>query len=354
MKANAIAERPEQFATSYLYTPSVVITLPFNPKMTPKGQLDAALKDAAGKVERQLMSNYPRQAALPVIHQLQKMLSELNYSTHKQSIVLLVSPETEKVMYLDELLDTQVLVDTDFRIRDLTTAGHANVQYLVLLLSGSLSKMYHSDGVRLKLIKNNALKTVYAYLNEVPEKTANFSDPDARKQVMLDKFLHHMDEGLSTILDAYPLPVFVMATDKVLGHFARITRNNRHIAVYIHKNCIGSKEEDILDTLQPYLRDWRLVRQQMALKNIEIALESGKLVTGIEEVGKAVRTRNNRLLIVERDYTDSPGSPVPGEFYIHDRVDAIVKKVLENGGQVEWVDPGQLDDLGHIALIRYY
>jgi hypothetical protein len=354
MKTNTIAERPVQILTPFTHTPSVVITLPFNPKMTPKGQLDTALKEASGKAERELMSRYPRQAALPVIHQLQKMLSELNYSTHKKSIVLLVSPETEKVMYLDNPLETQVLIDSDFRIRDLTTTSQTNVQYLVLLLSGRVSRMYHSDGSGLKLIKNNRLKTVYAYLNEVPEKTANFSDPDARKQVMLDKFLHHMDEGLTTILDAYPLPVFVAATDKVLGHFSRITRNDRHIAAYIHKNCIGAKESDILETLQPYLRDWGLVRQQMALKHIDIAIETGKLVSGVEDVAKAARTRNNRLLIVEKDYTDSVGSPVPGEFYVHDRVDAIVKKVLENGGQVEWVDPGQLDSLGHIALIRYY
>jgi hypothetical protein len=354
MNTNAIASRLPRLLTPIPDSPSVVITLPFNPKMTTKGQLDAALKDAAGKAARQLMSRYPRQAALPVIHLLQKMLCELNYSTHKKSIVLLVSPETEKVMYLDEPLDTRVLVDTDFRIRDLTTTAEAGVQYLVLLLSGCVSRMYHCDGGRLKLIKNNALKTVDAYLNEVPEKTASFSDPAARKQVMLDKFLLDMDEGLSTILDAYPLPVFVIATDKILGHFAGITRNDCHIAVYIPKHWIGSKEMDILETLQPYLRDWHPIRLQMALKYIDIARETGKLVTGIEEIGKAVRTRNNRLLIVERGFTDSPGSAVPGEFYIHDRVDAIVKKVLEDGGQVEWLEPGQLERLGHIVLIRYY
>jgi hypothetical protein len=354
MNTYAVAKRPEPVTIPFTYLPSVVMTLPFDPKMTPKGQLDTVLKDAAGKAERELLLRYPRHIALPVIHQLQKMFAELNYSTHKQSVAILVSPETEKIMYLDKPVDARVLIDSDFRIRDLTVASEVNVQYLVLLLSDSLSKMYYNDGTRLNLIKNNALETLYDYLQEEPEKTANFSDPGDGKQVMLDKFLHQMDEGLSTILDAYPLPVFVMATDRVLGHFTPITRNDRHIAVYIHKNCINAKEEDILETLHPYLYDWRVVRQQMVLKNIDIALKGGKLVTGIDEVSTAVRTRNNRLLVVERDYTESPGAPVPGEFYIHDRVDAIVKKVLEDGGQVEWVDRGQLDNLGHIALIRYY
>jgi hypothetical protein len=353
MIAESILDRPEQLLSACNCSPSVVITLPFDPKMTPKGQLNAALTEAATKAERQLMARYPRKIALPVIHQLQKTFSMINFFTHKKSLALFVSPETENLMYLDETIDTQVLVDSDFSIRDLTIASQANIQYLVLLLSGSLSKMYHGDGSRLTLIKNNGLKATYAFEKELPEKTGKFSDTVAHKQALLDEFLKLMDEGLSTILNAYPLPVFVFASNKVFGHFARITRNDRHIAAYINKNCIGAKAQELKGALQPWLGDWRKVRQQMALKYIDLALETGKLVTGIEEVGKATRTRNSRLLIVERGFTEASGFQSPGEFYIHDLVDGIVKKVLENGGQVEWVDEGQLEAMDHIALVRF-
>jgi hypothetical protein len=40
--------------------------------------------------------------------------------------------------------------------------------------------------------------------------------------------------------------------------------------------------------------------------------------------------------------------------YIKDAVDDVIEKVLENGGDVEFVDEGILKDYNHIALIQYY
>jgi hypothetical protein len=325
--------------------------------MIPKGQLESSLKAALSAAERRLFAHYTRQRALPVIRLLGQLIATLNYATHKKSVALFVSPETSSALYFDEPVDKRVLVDSDFRMRDLAVSRDTNVPYFVLLLSGRQSKMYQSDGLCLRLIKSNGLKPVYAYTHQLPEKVANFSDPAARKEDLLDKFLHHMDEGLSTILDACPLPVFVIATDRVAGHFSRITHNARHIAVYIHKNCLDNTIEELLGTLQPYLKDWRIVRQQMALKHVEIALETGKLSSGIEAVDKAAHGKNSRLLVVERDF-GVPFGPTFSEnnkaFYLQDQVDTIVKKVLENGGQVEWVSEGLLAEKGHIALIRYY
>lgn len=363
MNTQAIFEKPTQYShtltngSSLTDEPFLVITLPFEPKTTPRNEIDLALKDAQSHATRQLMAEYPRDIALPMVDKLQKMVLGLNWYTHKKSIVMFVSTEIEKIMYLEQSLKPQVLVDKSFRIRDLTIAPEEKIQFLVLILSGSQSKMYRSDGTRLKLIKNNVLKTIYAYDNDVAEKTGNFSDASTRKQIILDKFLHHMDEGLSIILNTDPLPVFVIATDKIIGHFSAITRNARHIIVNIHKNCINAKEQALQAILQPYLDNWSQLRQQRALKHVTAALEAGKLVTGIEEVSKEIRKRNNRLLIVERSWS-APASagtiPAPGKFYLFDRVDAIVEKVLEHGGQVEWVDKGKLDDLGHIALVKYY
>ena len=40
--------------------------------------------------------------------------------------------------------------------------------------------------------------------------------------------------------------------------------------------------------------------------------------------------------------------------YIKDAVDDVMEKVLEFGGDVEFVDEGILDAYAHIVLINYY
>jgi hypothetical protein len=340
------------------HSPTAVLILPFEPTMTPKGELEASLKASLGLAERQLMAVYPCDTALPVIQQLQQMVRDLNFTTHKKSVVLLASASTAKTLYLDIPVDRQVLVDSDFHIKDLATTRDKNVPFLILLLSGRLSKMFHCDGNRMTLIKNNAFRPVYAYMRQLPEQVANVSDPSAMKEQLLDKFLRHMDDGLGYILDAWPLPVFVIGTEKVIGHFAAITRHARQVAAYIHKNCIRSTETELTEILQPYLDDWHMVRQQMVRKNLELARDLGKLTTGLDAVGKIVCAHNSRLLVVENGFTGNDAGNTPGSssapFYLADPVDGIIEKVLGNGGRVEWVDEGQLEAMGHIALVRYY
>ena len=40
--------------------------------------------------------------------------------------------------------------------------------------------------------------------------------------------------------------------------------------------------------------------------------------------------------------------------YIKDAVDDVIEKILEAGGDVEFVEPGILESYNHIALIQYY
>ena len=41
-------------------------------------------------------------------------------------------------------------------------------------------------------------------------------------------------------------------------------------------------------------------------------------------------------------------------FYIKDKVDSIIEKVLESGGVVELVDNDMLKDYNHIATVKFY
>lgn len=86
----------------------------------------------------------------------------------------------------------------------------------------------------------------------------------------------------------------------------------------------------------------------------------------MEDVWQTATHKNSRLLLVEKSFVYAarqgaePGiiykEELPGEypFYIKDAVDDVIQKVLENGGDVEFVDDGSLSDYDRIALIQYY
>jgi len=345
--------------------PAVSIILPFEPKMSVKAELEYKLKLAMGKIEKELFSNYPAHMALPVITKLHQLIGQLNFNTHKKSIALFASPSIDKVFYLDVAVDEKIVIDESFEIRDLVYSKKQTIQYLVMLLSGKSSKMYLGNCSKFILIKSNVPDNIYAEERDMPEKVTH-SDTHKYKEILIDKFLHHMDEGLSTVLKAYPLPVFVMGAKKVLGHFNQISKNQKNILQYIHGNYEECTEYEIRQIIRPYVADWNKVKQQNLLQQIGRAKDDNILSSGMKEVSVAASHKNGHLLIVEKDfmfpahqgdytnriYKENISHRTP--FYLKDAVDDVMEKVLQMGGDVEFVDNGVLKDFGQIALIRYF
>lgn len=350
MSTAQISLKVQSLPAPALKSPSVALLLPYDPKMMTRQEIDGLLRNALSTAEKKLMAAHPAETALPILRKLQQLIRGLNGSTHKVSVAIFVSEDTTKVLYLDMPIEEQVLVDEPFLLRDIADHKAGSRDFLVLLLSSTESRMYLHDPNGLRLIKSNSPQNVYAYLNEVPERTGNFSDPSSRREVMLNKFLHHMDQGLAAVLKLYPLPVFVVAAERVAGHFARLTQYDHQIAGYIHKDGTNARENDLKVLLEPYLADWQATKAQLLLRQLEKAARTGKLACGIHEVRKAAACRNTRLVVIEDQ------EPLIGStgFYSRDGIDNLVEKVLEGGGEIEKMDKHLLGDYGPVAVIKYY
>ena len=283
--------------------PAVSILLPFEPKMSLKHELEHKLKTVAGKIEKELLANFTSEKAHAVITRLQHILSHLNFNTHKKSIAIFISPEVEKVFYLDIVVKEKIIIDDCFEIRDLINNKKQNKQYLILHLTGKYSKMYLADNHKIDIIKSNVASNIYAYERDMPERVPHFDDPEKYKEKLLEKFLHHMDDGLTMIHAAFPLPVFVIGSEKILGHFKKITKNQSAIVEYVHGGYEDLKESEIAKIIEPQIADWSRIKQMTLLRQIEKAMDDHKLAHGIKEVLDAAIHKNCRLLIVEKDFT---------------------------------------------------
>lgn len=350
--------------SSVHYPPAVSIIQAFEPMMTPKKQLEQQLKVALHTVESRLRADYPEDKALAVIQKLKNTIQNLNYTTHKKSVAIFVSPLVEKVFYLEVPVEEKIIIDESFEIRDLVYSKKQNIQYLVMLLSETKSEMYLGNCSKFLLIKSN--KNIEAVLDDSPERVANFSDMDRHNEILLDKFLRHMDEDLSIVLKAYNLPVFVLGSEKVSAHFRKITKHGEHLIKFIHGNYQEANEGEIRKVMQPYIRNWRDIKQQELLQHLEGAMSGHKLAVGIEEVWAKAMHKNSRLLVVEKDfiYPATHGSNpdiiykadlnASNTLYIKDAVDDVIEKVIDNGGDIEFVENDVLKEYNRIALVQYY
>jgi len=347
------------------YRPAISIILPFEPKMSLRAELTYVLELAASKVQRQLELQYSSMVVDPVMLRLRKLIKGLNFNTHKKSIALYVSPIFEKVLYLDIPVEERVIVDESFEIRDLVYSKKQIHKYLVLVLGGNESRMFVGNTRSFVRILSDTPQPAAAFEN-APERVSNFSDPSARKEVLMEKFLRQIDNSLDLVLHAYPLPLFVMGSERMMGHFKKMTRHGHLVIDYIKGNYEQAAPEFLKHALQPFVADWSKVLQADILHHLEEAAGSHKLATGIKDVWQAAHQHKGRLLVVEKEYMypasdnerQMPVMGINGAYhpfsYIKDAVDDIIEKVLECGGDVEFVDPGVMTGYDKIALIQYY
>lgn len=343
------------------YRPAISIILPFEPNMCFAAELKHRLKFAKDKVQKELLQNYSGETSRMMIQKLNAIINRLNFNTYSKSIAIYLSPVFEKVLYLNFPVEDKIIIDESFEIRDLVYAKKEYQEFLVLLISGEESKVYLGSPNGLKKIKSNKAD----YRNDIAEPVANFSDPSYRREVLLKKILHHTDEEFRLLLHSYPLPVFVMGTKKTMGYFKKITKNQKSIVGFIPGNYISAPENELRDVLEFYIADWKKIKEDNLLHRLEKAADERKLAMGIKEVWKQASHHRSRLLVVEKNYrcTATHGSNediiYEGEesyqkFYIKDAVDDIIEKVLEQGGDVEFVETATLKDYQQIALVNYY
>ena len=348
------------------YRPAVSIIMPFEPKMTSKNELVHSLEISVHKVHEELIEYYSEEIEVLVMHKLKAVIKNLNFNTHKKSIAIYLSPVFEKVLYLDVLVEKKIVVGESFEIRDLVYSKKQVHKYLLLQLSSKGGNMYIGNSETfIKIVSAPPISQFYTTF-QVQEKVSDFSGKQEHREIIMDQLIHYVDKTLGIILNSYHLPLFVMGGENILRHFKKNTKYSSSVVEYIP----GKYEEAILpelkEILQPYISDWEKVIQKDLINQMEKAADKSKLAVGMKDVWCEAMGRKGKLLLIEKNYMYAAerGScdeiiykaiePFNKFSYIKDAVDDVIEKVLENGGDVEFVDEGFLKNYHHIALIKYY
>lgn len=345
--------------------PAVSIIMPFNPKMSGKHLLEEKLKAAYSKIETVLYSNYPGKIARDVAEKLNATIKSIDYTTYKISLGIFVSPLVEKVFYLDVPVHEKVSVDEAFEIRDLIHNKSKQKEYLILAVTEHEAKIFKGEDNKLsRLVTNIHVKE--AGIKNVEHKKAghvgSVIEPD---ELELRKFLKHVDDGLRLVLNAYQLPLLIICNDKIKSYFKSYSKNLNRIVDFLPYHYPEAANAQIKIEAARHLKEWDKIIEKFLLLQIKNALDQNRISIGMKEVWKAAIQHMGRLLIVEKDffspvYAEEEGSlhfdeALKGRnYFIKDAVDVAIEKVLEEGGDVAFVENGLLKDYRHIVLIQFY
>lgn len=344
---NQVLQYTAEFLRETGHTPSLCLVLPFEPQINDKHTIACRLKTMLAKAEGRLLQNYSAHKVMPVLTMVHQLISGINYYNYKKSIAILASPFTSKLFYLNYPVNETIRTGEFLDVREVVKARTRETQYLAMVLDNHCVSMYRGNSTSLTCIKHNQ----------------QTGDPASGYD---NSFLQKMDQGLGYILNAYPLPVFALGQEKVLEQYRQITTHEEAIIGYLPGNFDRTNETAILMSLQPELHHWNKHKQRFLLQQLHKANKKGKLSCGVKEVWNAATHRRGQLLVVEENFVSSVRSEqdkeviyaftrtVDDPYYLKDLVDDIIEKVLNDGGDVEFVEKGTLSRYQQIALIEYH
>jgi len=302
--------------------------------------------------------------ARPVTDRIQAVLSKYKRNTDKKTVAIFVAPGYEKTFYLDAELKEKIVINQPFGVRDLVNYIQPREEFLLLLQTADYFRIFLGSESELSLLKPGIPDNIFAYKNDMPERVENFSDTTGRKEVLLDKFIHHIDKELEHVRNKYPLPVFILGPERMNGHFAKLTHNGQAVAEYLHGSFDDATPHELMQMVRPHLKTLASLQNDVLKHRIEQAMNASKFSFGIDEVWRNVMQNMGNTLVVEQNYkfpqngpdTSSELNSMSGEQpeLAGDAVDMIIEKVLEAAGTVKFVEAGSLQDYLQIALFLYY
>lgn len=371
-EADVVIRRTERRRINPGYRfPSVSIFMPFDPKMEMKSKLIFSLSKAIDKVVSELQDKYPGEMSLLVIQKLKAIIKKLDFNTHKKSLAIFVSPVFEKIYYLNIEVEEKIIVSESLQILDLINSKKDSQLFLILLLTEKRGRIFFSYTNSFINISPKGSLWKKDNQNELNEQAGYSSDTTSEKNILLKKFLHDIDDSLDILLKHHGLSVAVMGPDYLLQQFKSISKNKEAVIEYVDGDFEEYSLVDLKSILKFHRIEWQEIKQKNLLRQLKEAASKNNLSFGLRDVQKeAVNLKKGKLLVIEKNYLNDTDSLYNTGFWegnslnekmashfnkfsnVKNSLDQIIEKVLENGGDVELVNEGFLNEYSQIALIK--
>lgn len=339
--------------------PALSIILPLEPEISIKTETAHALKIAADKARVLLADDYPGEQSRVVMQKLQGIIDNLVIPPKKKGLIIYVSPVFEKVFFVNVPVEEKVVVNEFFELRDMIYDAKQPIPLLLMVVSGKFCRVFKGDQYNLSPVHLDIPESFFPYINDAPERVANFTDMTDRKQAITEKFLRHIDNELDRVLHENPLPLMVLGAEKILGTFKKLSKHTDAIIAYVPGNYDEADINHLLKLTADNLGQLKQSRQNALMEKLQDAAGEKRLSAGITDVWKNAAARKGSLLVAEINYhfAEEPAVALSGDekvSYMQDLVDDTIEKVLKYGGYVELVEDGTLENYRHIALVHYY
>jgi hypothetical protein len=345
--------------------PSISILAPTH-RTAPANQRDpVVVKNLVTLAVNRLSAEFKKREVDPLVKKLNKLVADIDWSHTEEALALFVSRDVALSVSLPFRVKARVGIDASFATRDLVFTLNRAPRYRVLVLTEKPTRLFDATTNVLTEHTKKPFPMIHkgaGGASKLPGgQGINRSGvrDDAHRQ-----FFRQVDEAIEAIEKEDPLPLVVVGVDRYLAFFQEVTKNPDAIIGLLAGSHDNPSPSALGKQVWPIFQAGSTLKRTRALIRLKEAVSVNRHASGIIQVWRAAFEKRCQILLVEADFeypadVDETGASLApytgrGSAALDDAVDDVIEKVLADGGEVFFYEPGVLDLHQRIAAVLRY
>ncbi|MCY7291963.1 MAG: hypothetical protein LH615_07245 [Ferruginibacter sp.] len=312
------------------------LVIPFQPSMQDERTIQTWLSNAADAVKIKMKDSYDEVCIKNVLTRLEKLFSKLNYNSHRKSIAVILTPDEEKVTYLNFPVKPVAYLNKYVFLLELAANADRQPDFYFLIVEQSHVKLYEYH--------HSQLQIVYATKQESGQ------NEETNSEIVFKQVLQTIERMNAN----NQKPVFVTGSPKLVELFYNSHCSSNVLFRHLD-NQAPFGEERIKEIVQEIISQWKYWRSKFIINRIMIMRNSNILIAHIEVVLEALRRSVDGLLLIDKHLKQQlyKSRRANALFYTTDELMNQVERFLTRGNRIEITETGMLKEFGDIVLLPY-
>jgi hypothetical protein len=314
---------------------SLGIVIPFQPTMQDGSTILAVLNYTLETVQIKLEDDCDTVYANNLLARLKGIFGRLNFSTHRKSLAVILTPDEERVIYLNFPVKPEVICNKSVSLIDLVGNMYREPDFYLLLIQKNHAALYHCTGKHL----------IKAY--EQNQKSGCGNNDNA------SHFCRQAFNIIELMNCNHEKPVFVTGNPEQADSFSQL-HSSSQIIFKILPGSNSNKSEKIQSLSTDIIRQWDCWQSKFFAAKINLIQMTKYFSYGIEAVIQSLRKSTDGLLLIDKRFKIllSQSRFGNGHSHLPDEFMRQLEKFLDRGNCIEITASGLLKKYGDIVLLR--
>jgi hypothetical protein len=306
----------------------------------------------------------PREVA-SVVRNLNKVVGQVDWAHTLDGLALFAGRNVATAVHLPFKVKSRVMIDATFATRDLVFTLNRAPRYRVLVLTEKPARLFEASTNVLTEITDKPFPMVHKGPGGASKLPGGQGiNRSAVRDEAHREFFRKVDDAHSAIQREDHLSLVVVGVDRYLAFYQEITNDPDAIVGLVAGSHDNPNPAALGKLVWPVFKAGSTLKRTRALVRLSEAVRANRHASGIDQVWRAAFEKRCQLLLVETGFEHSADVTPDGDRLLpytgrgpsalDDAVDDVIEKVLADGGQVFFYDPGALDVHQRIAAVLRY